>query len=515
MTERLKREIKEKPYRRHGKRSFVAEAPSSVHATALSAAHIATKRRPEASTICLQPGTDSTPASKNALGSIAFGQPDTILLMFYLEHLFPFLFPFYRPPPLHGGRTWIFEMMLSSPVVRQATLCQSSYFFSLARGTANRDEVWAKVLEQTSDAFKVLKQSLKAINTSGIAEHLHSAVQIMTGIIQIQHFEIASLNYSNCQAHLNASLALFKQLLDSSGIIEPAIASSKFNALISLLGPSSWNLPNQCIHIPSSEQAAFRFSSAILILDDIIASTVLQEPPKLHEYHRSLLKSLDGSGPPINFEAVVGCQNWALLQLGEIAVLDAWKQRYKRAGNLSVMELVNRAARIKDSLEADLMQLETNSVTTSKEDNSPLDILTADDCQQSKTLARQSYLVTHVWAHAALVYLHVVVSGWQPASVDVKHHVSRVVELIGQISPPALLRTMVWPFCVAGFLADPVQETHLRAMVEELQPSSVFGTLHKALEIMENVWCNRDVADAASCDLAMCFRSQGDLVLLF
>lgn len=72
----------------------------------------------------------------------------------------------------------------------------------------------------------------------------------------------------------------------------------------------------------------------------------------------------------------------------------------------------------------------------------------------------------------------------------------------------------MWPFCVAGCLAEPAQEAHLREMVESLQPPSVFGTVRKALEIMENVWRNRDVGDFANCDLATCFRGQGDLVLL-
>lgn len=82
------------------------------------------------------------------------------------------------------------------------------------------------------------------------------------------------------------------------------------------------------------------------------------------------------------------------------------------------------------------------------------------------------------------------------------------------MSPPALLRTMVWPFCVAGCLAEPAHEAQLRAIVQALQPPSVFGTVRKALEIMENVWRNRDAGDAASRDLPTCFRNQGELVLL-
>jgi hypothetical protein len=118
-------------------------------------------------------------------------------------HLLPFLFPFYRPSLLEGGRAWILEMMISSPVVRQATLCQSSYFFSLTRGTANRDVVWETVLTQTRDAFGVLRQALQVIDGPGITEHLHGAVRIMTSIMQVQRFEIAILSFSNCQAHLD------------------------------------------------------------------------------------------------------------------------------------------------------------------------------------------------------------------------------------------------------------------------------------------------------------------------
>jgi hypothetical protein len=551
MAERLKREVKEKAHRRRsrGERAVVSSVAesSTAESTVLLPQQLprdlatptgdllkatpdthhdgmemgmGTEPCPEASarTTWLQRGTDCPLASKDARGSIAFGRCDAILLMFYLEHVLPFLFPFYRPSPLQGGRAWVLEMMMSSPVVRNVTLCQSSYFFSLARGAANRDGVWEAVLAQTRDAFGMLRQALQLINGSSaaIAEHPHGAVRIMASIMQVQRFEIAALSFNNCQAHLSAALALFRQLLDTSGAVETAGPSSSFNAVMSRLGPSPCILPTQGVQVLSAEQAAFRFSSTLLIFDDIIASTALQEQPRLYEYHRSLLgNNIDDTEPPINLEAVVGCQNWVLLQIGEITMLDVWKQRCKRAGNLDVMELVHRATAIKDSLETHLTRLETDPVIIPKEANSLLDVLTADHWQQSTTPASQSSLVTRVWAHAARVYLFVVVSGWQPANVDVRYHVSRIVELLTrQISPPALLRTMVWPFCVAGCLAEPAQEAHLRRMVEALQPPSIFSTVRKALEIMEDVWRNRDAGDTTNRDLATCFRSQGDLVLL-
>ncbi|KAK4937993.1 hypothetical protein LTR10_021482 [Elasticomyces elasticus] len=472
--------------------------------------------RHEASAIPPQRGPDCTLTRMGARESMAIGRSDTVLLMFYMEDLLPFTFPFYCPSLLEGGKSWILDMLISSPVVRQAALCQSSYFFSLARGTADREGAWDTVLKQTRDAFEVLRQSLQVIGNSSITEHLHGAVRILASIMQVQRFEIAILSFNNCRAHLNAALALFKQLLDSAGSDQEADPQSSFNAILARLGPLSWSLPAQCAEIPSAEQTAFRFSSTLLIFDDIIASMLLRQPPSLHKYHQSLLgSSVNGPENPINLEAVVGIQNWVLLQIGEIVVLDAWKQQCQSTGTLDVMELVQRATIIKNSLEGHLTRLETSSIVTSKEASSLLNVFTADYCQQSKARTSQIHVVTRVWAHAALLYLFVVVSGWQPASADVRYHVDRMLELLAhQISTPALLRTMVWPFCIAGCLAEPAQELYFRDLVEALQPPSIFGTVRKALEIMENVWRNRSASDAASCGIAACFKSQGELVLL-
>ncbi|TVY54448.1 Pestheic acid cluster transcriptional regulator 3 [Lachnellula cervina] len=540
MAEELKREVKEKAHLRRGGRTLhtsgdrvsVAEAvdgagklrlppqlPTDVATSVHNLFKASSNDQDDRTEPCLRRGTDATLACKDAgeSGNITFGQSDTVLIMFYLENLFPFLFPFYRPSVIHGGRAWILEMMIKSPVMRQATLCQSSYFFSLAHGMTSRDVVWETVLKQTRDAFGVLGQALQVIDGSEITDHLPGAVRIMASIMQIQRFEIAISSFGNCQSHLNAALALFKQVLDSSGAVDPARLGSSFNTIMSRLKPS-WSYPacqSQYLHVPSAEQAAFRFSSALLIFDDIIASTVLPEEPRLYEYHCSLLGDIDSTGPPINLEAVVGCQNWALLQISDISVLDAWKQQCKRAGSLDVMELVHRATAIKGSLETQFARLESDPVFIPKEGSSLLDVFTADYGQHPKPPVSQNLLVTRVWAHAARLYLFIVVSGWQPASIDVRYHVARIIELLSrEISPSALLRTMVWPFCVAGCLAEPAQEAQFRGMVDGLQPPSVFGTIRKALEIMEGVWGNRDAGDAANRDLATCFGSQGDLVLL-
>ncbi|KAI0417995.1 fungal-specific transcription factor domain-containing protein [Xylaria grammica] len=515
MAELLRRKVKERGHRRFGSHNRagltgVTADPGIVQPqdTRSGSNGVGVVSCPQALDILSPRRTSCKLLPADARGNSVFNQPgDPVLMMFYIEHVFPFLFPFYQPPPLQGGRAWVLEMMTTSPVVRQATLCQSSYFFSLSRGVANGGPLWETVLAQTRDAFEVLRGALQVISGADIREHLHGAVRVMSSIMQMQRFEIAVLSLDNCQSHLKAALVLFRQLLDSAGAIGPSGRSS-FETVMHSLGPPSRN-STLYGELPSAEQTAFRFSSTLLIFDDIIASTVLQEEPRLYEHHHSLLEDIHGTAPLVDLEAVVGCQNWALVQLGEIAVLDAWKQRCKSGGTLDMMELVRRATVIKDSLEAHLAQLHANTEANPREDNnSVLEVLT------TKSTVSQRPLITRVWAHAALIYLSVVVSGWQTASTEIRYHVRRVVEVLAEISPPALLRTMAWPLCVAGCLAESELATQLRDMVETLQPRSMFGTLRKALEVMENAWRHGGSGDVANRDLAMCFRSHGDLVLL-
>jgi hypothetical protein len=527
MADQLKREVKEGSLRRRTEGHIHALddrssplAPSGIslydHSDAISnTQYDVFEHSIVAPSTPPQRGSDCTITCKDARAKIEFGRSETIFFTFYLDHVFPFLFPFYHPSILQGGKSWVLEMMLSSPVIRQAILCQSSYFFSLAQSTAQVDRAWETILAQTGHAFDMLSKALQIIQNASITEHLHGSVRIMASILQVQRFEIAVLNFNNCQSHLNAASTLFEQLLDSTCSSGYNETETSFQAVVNQLGPSTWILPAQCVQVSSAEQVAFRFSATLLIFDDIIASTVLQEEPRLYKYHYGLLGSALDTNPLIDVKAVVGCQNWVMLGIGEIAVLDAWKQQCKRAGNLDVMELVFRATAIKERFKEGFMLLETNPGNVTSTVNSLLGAFTSGQDEKAATLATQSILVTRVWAHAALLYLCVVVSGWQPASDDMRYHRGRIVELLSrEISPSELLRTMVWPFCVAGCLAEPDQEVHFRHMAEQLQPPSVFGTVRKALEIMERVWRNRGAEDAANRDLASCFKGQGDMVLL-
>ena len=513
MSEQVKREIKIKARQRRGEPVFQISSELTIAPPNLpkvpadsinnlckttTVNHINTiEASSQASMLWLQQGLQPEYDSRNAHECREFEGSDTVLSLFYLEKVLPFLFPFYNPSLLEGGKAWILEMIMRRPAFRQAILCQSSYF-SLVNELDVGNAIWEEVLIQTQSAFGILRESVKMIDALDVGKNLGCTIRVITSIMQVHRFEITILSFESWQAHLNAVVGIFKQLLDND---------SSFNGTMSRLG-SPVILPVQNNRLPNAEQAAFRFSSTLVIFDDIIASTTLQKQPRLHKHHRSLLcNGNDGVDPPVNIELVLGIKNWVLLQISEIAILDAWRLECSRAGNLDVMKLAHHATIIKETLTFHLTEIENKP---NNEIIGSLDIFTLSDLRPS-----HRSLITRVWAHAALLYLFIVTSGWQPANDDVRYHVNRIVELLKyQISPPALLRTVAWPFCVAGCLAEPAQETQFRQVVQGLKPPNLFGKMHKALEIIENAWKNRTAGDMAIRDLAACFRSLDVPVLL-
>jgi hypothetical protein len=286
----------------------------------------------------------------------------------------------------------------------------------------------------------------------------------------------------------------------------------RYKNVMKSFGPSAWTLPSHYVHVPSADEANLDFSISLNIFHDAIASTILRQKPQLSDYHILLRPSNEGD-PLIDLAAIVGIQNWIILAIGQIAALEAWKQQCKSAGTLDVMELVRRASPIKEELLTQLVGVEADSVRGQEDRRNSVDscVLAVDQILWGRT-AECSTIATRIWAHASLLYLSVVVSGRQPASPDVRKHVSSLVDLFAtKLQPPALLRTCAWAFFVLCCFAEPHEQMVMRGLVEQLRPPSMFGTLYKIVRVMEGM---ADLRTSTTDDLFTCLRSQEQLVLL-
>ncbi|KAK9365537.1 fungal-specific transcription factor domain-containing protein [Lipomyces kononenkoae] len=456
--------------------------------------------------------------SNSSDGKSGDSELDRRFMMFYFDNFFPFLFPFYKPLLLEGGRSWIMELVVGDPAMWHTTLCLSTYFVSVALdGAISGHNVcktlaWEKLLKQMGVTFMMLQRSLQEVASSNTQELIFKTSRIMGSIIQLQRFEISVGNFENCRKHLGAAITLFRQIFRAAENVVDRGELPTFYGVLSHMGPPLWAIRSQQSGAWNSNQAAFRFYSALLIVDDIIASTCMKEPPRLLEYHARLLTNggSDDERPPLNLEDFIGCENWVMLQIGEIAALDAWKKSIKKAGKLDMMALGARASAIKQALLGNLARLDAAANTPK---TNWLGLLTLYNDQLPSMPGGCTAFVTRVWAHAALLYLSVVVSGWQPKSDGIRENVVRTLVLLEQMPAPELLRTMVWPFCMVGCLAEPGEECRFRAMADALVPHRLFGAARKALEIMENVWKCRDELTIDT-DFAACVCSLGYMSLL-
>lgn len=517
-AEEIKREVRSAAARRRGVLSFdvlepIAVEPSLHSSTRTNFANRLLSTEPT-------PGNDYAESWNKLDGGSASSSPkrspteselDRRFVMFYFDHFFPFLFPFYKPSLLEGGRTWIMELIQSDQAMWHTTLALSSYFVSVTLdGAVSGHNVcktlaWEKLLKQMGVTFMMLQRNLQEVGPASMQNMLVRTARIMGSIIQLQRFETSVGNFENCQKHLGAANSLFRRIIDDSELPD-------FCSVLNDMGRPLWTIKSQERGAWNSDQAAFRFYSALLIVDDTIAGICMGEAPELLQYHAQVLtnsRSADGK-PPLSLEEFVGCENWVILQVGEIAALDAWKRSAKKAGRLDMMELVARASAIQRTLLENLARLDA---VLDRPHSNWLGLFRVYNEQLPPMPGGCAVFVTRVWAHAALLYLAVSISGWQPGSATIRENVTQILGLLERMPAPELLQTVVWPYCIVGCLCEPAEELRLRAMADALVPHRLFGAARKALEIMENVWTRRDELSIET-DFAACVRSLGYVSLL-
>jgi C6 transcription factor Pro1 len=394
----------------------------------------------------------------------------------------------------------------------------TSYFFSVVKiyqGTGQQicgSYTWEALQRQTDLALRKAQRDLDEVNQNGISNRVLESVNLLVSVVNLLTVEVITGSNENWQVHLDAASLLFQQLLSSQKNNQTRPA---FSFILELLGSRSFPTtlaPN--LWMP--DQAAFRFFAADLIFNDIIASTALEKPPNLSEHYGPLL----GNGPNPDQEPCLqladffGCQNWALVAIGEIATLGAWKKAMKQVNQLSVTELVQRGTAIDQLLLDGLATLDAPGPPDEHNLRGSagwLDTLSP----QPPGVPDKTDIITRIWALSARSYLLVTISGWQLANGELRANVAQTISLFAELAAtPTWLRTLAWPLCVTGCLSDSGEEAVMRQLLTDVGGLEAFGTLRQALNIMEHVWRNRSQLDTENWDLGACLSSLGHRALL-
>ncbi|KAL2849816.1 fungal-specific transcription factor domain-containing protein [Aspergillus pseudoustus] len=435
-------------------------------------------------------------------------------VMIYLDYAFPVLFPFYTPTIFDGGRSWLLVLPMKIKALYHTTLSLTSHFFSnvpISTGPAYEACIRIACGEQRKQidlAVKMVQYDLQNINSRGVHYDLVESAYLLDSIVQLLIFESIVATSETWRMHLDAGIVLFEQIVKPPGTM---------SSLLDLMEKRS-SLPMVSSHntLWNSDQASFRFFSAVLLLADVVSSTALEQPPRLRDYHDDLLtKPYQRQEPPLQLEDFFGCQSWIIRRIGEIAALDSWKKDTKKNRSLTIVQLVKRASTIEQEIEDGLARLNSNTDWSPHKQQPDLPkVLNPAFAHQNACAQETIKLTTRIWSYAARMYLHVTQSGWQTSVPAIRDDINRMLDLFALLPSPSLLRALAWPLCVAGCLAEEEQEATFRGLIRSMGPIGTLGTMKETLQIMENVWQKRAHVDPDTWDIAACLRSSGHMVML-
>ncbi|KAI1119009.1 fungal-specific transcription factor domain-containing protein [Nemania sp. NC0429] len=486
----------------------------------------------------IRPVTDSFPENKSEV--------EVSFTMIYLDHVVPFLFPFYRPCLLQSSRGWMLVLLMKNRALFHTALSLANWLFAVVLdsmdGTHGDCKLanWAELQAHQETAIQALQADIRALNERGVANAFRESISCLQSVVQLLEFEAAMADASSWPVHHDAAVVLFDELVThhASAADRAGAPTTPWASILDRIGGPYRRIPlGAGRQLLTSDQSAYQFYTAYLLWIDVIAATANGEVPRLRKHHAELLA---GDVPRVLLDEYVGCYSWAVLEVAEVARLAAWKREQQSNGSLSMVDLVKQLCVVRTRL---LQRMETLSPPPSPSSCSSSCPSAADHNRASNIYDPSAHhpvtpysgfhemhamsleahrgspavdLHTRIWAQATITYLFVVASGLQPTLPEIRASVGATIDLFRALPSPLAVRTLVWPFAVTGCLCLKEQEPFFVGLVDAMGAMQVFGTVKEALRIMQVVWKLKDdqCIEPQMWDIATCFSLLGHRSLL-
>ncbi|KAH6675044.1 fungal-specific transcription factor domain-containing protein [Halenospora varia] len=383
---------------------------------------------------------------------------DMKLLMTFLDIIFPLQYGFYGLSS-SGGRGWLLHTLLNTEPFRQASL---SVTVSFETGMRNgnlytRSELDPVVRRLQTGALRGLQRRVNELGTEKYygKELLARGMEALAIMTQLVSLEVFSFVEGQWEMHLQAARMIL-------GMFQKKWAPELFTDKSTTT--ELWTLADANT---SYDVKALKFFISSFVWIDIIANATFGAPPHNPRHFDYLPLLRNGSLQP---QKQMGCQSCVLVLITEITALEAWKKDQMDRGCLSVIELATRASSLNDILvggiEAKACAPPINSIN----------------------LEADSHAVNFIFAFAALIFLHTVVSGPSPHTPEIKDNVTKCLERFEALPGHVLLRNC-WPFTIAGCMATEDQYDRFRDVVARATTAKhPLGTTWKGLRVMEECW---------------------------
>ena len=420
-------------------------------------------------------------------------------------------------------------LLRKSRIAYHAILGLSCYYFTMeltdaetgAEHRSCKSTRWEEVDKETKKCFESLRSDVAALGLglSSMPVTILEKVDLMAGITQVIIFEMSMGRAEPWKTHLPAAITLFKEIMATREARSTYRNQSQtgFASVLLAIGDPLWTNPGVCNHIWSPDQGSFRFCAGLLIFIDALASTALQQPPQLHEYHSQILAKQDDGLPTvgdaeIRLSNIVGCRNWIVESISTISWLHCKKIQIQ-SGDLAAAEHKQRLAEdIHNHLvnRDEYLHRNIRAITDTTKRYWDDRLGPQDQVSFSETEAS-----TLVWAYATRLYLRTVKDRWHSSPPSAHEYIAGIIESLRKL-PHTKIRTLAWPLCVAGSLALGDQRQTLLDFIETLPRTQKAGALDDVQQILQEVWRLKDnnTGELDSWSFASCLAVLGSPILL-
>ncbi|OBT67210.1 hypothetical protein VE03_02777 [Pseudogymnoascus sp. 23342-1-I1] len=397
--------------------------------------------------------------------SVFLEEVDLELLMHYLDHVFPLQFPVYRPTVVAGGRGWLLSILTTTKPLYYAAISLAAYHrrSMLYSDGASKDDPQSlkksrdglvSLERQYARALRKLRQYLTKIEGKNEARTQVENIDVLSCLAMLISLEIFKGDARNWRMHLSAAAVLIPDIKREGRVAEYASLS------------------------PAYQSALFFFSGMVGWYDILSCSTTGAQP-------FSNCECIDAALGYIFLDEIMGCENWAMLLIMDIAFLNDWKQNLQISAQLSMRELVTRATHIERRLEDGIRD---NPSRLSQSTNHGIPSILRTGVQEPKP-THHILLITRIFACSALVYLNVVVSGAYPEIPEIRESVSRTIDALRALPNIATINSLTWAYCIAGCMAMEEEQMFFRGLAASSDGDApTFGNFSKALAIIEECW---------------------------
>jgi hypothetical protein len=232
---------------------------------------------------------------------------------------------------------------------------------------------------------------------------------------------------------------------------------------------------------PPEDSGIFLFLCGVIVWLDVVSSITTGKSPRLLSFHPHAVSCSSA----IKLENIMGCRNWAILQIGRISALHENKTQALQQGCLDATDFRDQADSIRQDLQSGLAEYSLAALELSSHPN----------FDGPKLLNPDINIITRIFTLTASIFIYLVIQGYQLETQEVRSLVGEAMMILRTKMPAHLMHVIICPLYIIGSVAKGEDE-HFFRHVFSSTPILDSSLEHRGriLPLLEDIWRMRDTS---------------------